>query len=228
MSYLDDFNNWKDEIENFPKEEVKLPNKPIDEYVASVNTLAIDANEDRAALEGAGMEVGLIDDLKTLSAALSYLQADWMSIFRAREGAVIDWREEAPGAFTFRDELLHHFSFAYRNRDDVKKKVARIREGDSQADMVQDLLELAVVGEKYPEPLQAINFDLSQLTEARGLSHRLSELLAAANGAADDGNQAKTLRDKAYSLLFQKESIVREYGRYVFWKDDDKRGRYYR
>ena len=34
--------------------------------------------------------------------------------------------------------------------DDVLKKVMRIREGGSNADMVQDLIELAVLGEKYP------------------------------------------------------------------------------
>ncbi|MCY1722314.1 hypothetical protein OU798_18315 [Prolixibacteraceae bacterium Z1-6] len=228
MSYIEDFEQWKDRIEAVPLNEVKLPNKPIDEYVLSVNTLAIDANEDREALGGAGMDVNLIDELTPLSSALSYLQAQWMSIFRAREEAVVEWNEQAPEAFKFRDELLHHFSFAYRNRDDVNKKVARIREGNSQADMVQDLLEIAVLGEKYPDPLNAIKFDLALLPEARTLSHSMSELLAAANGAADDGNQTKVLRDKAFTLLFQKDSIIREYGRYVFWKDEDRRSRYYR
>nr|WP_321356170.1 hypothetical protein [uncultured Draconibacterium sp.] len=228
MSYIEDFELWKEQIENFPSEELKTPNKPVKEYVVSVNTLAVDANEDREALAGAGMDVNLIDELTTLSGALSYLQAEWMSIFRAREDAVVEWKEQAPQAFIFRDELLHDFSFAYRNREDVRKKVARIREGDSQPDMVQDLLEIAVLGEKYPDPLSDIKFDLALLPQARTLSHSLSELLAAANGAADDGNATKTLRDKAYSLLFQKDSTIREYGRYVFWKDEDRLSRYYR
>ncbi|MCK3685164.1 hypothetical protein [Maribellus sp. YY47] len=228
MSYTEDFEQWKDAIANFPLEDVKLPNTPIDEYVVSVNTLAIDANEDRDVLAGAGMDVNLIDELTPLSGALSYLQAEWMGIFRARENAVVEWKEQSPPAFSFRDELLHDFSFAYRNREDVRKKVARIREGSSNADMVQDLLEIAVLGEKYPEPLESINFDRGKLSQARTLSHSLSELLAAANGAADDGNATKTLRDKAYSLLFQKDSTIREYGRYVFWKDEDRLSRYYR
>lgn len=228
MSYTEDFEQWKEQIENFPVKDVKLPNKPIDEYVVSVNTLAIEANEDRDVLAGAGMDVNLIDDLTSLSGALSYLQAEWMSIFRARENAVVDWKEQSPQAFAFRDELLHVFSFAYRNREDVRKKVARIREGSSNADMVQDLLEIAVLGEKYPDPLGEINFDLARLTVARTMSHGMSELLAAANGSADDGNATKIVRDKAYSLLFQKESTIREFGRYVFWKDEDRLSRYYR
>lgn len=226
MSYLEDFEQWKEQIESFPLEDVKLPNKPVDAYVARVEALAVDANEDREALVAAGLDGNLIDQLNPMCGALRYCQAQWMSVYRAREEATIAWQEQAPPAFTYRDELLHHFSFAYRERNDLQKKVMRIREGGSQADMVQDLLELAVLGEKYPEPLTAINFNIEELQQARTLSHSLSELLAAANGAADESNATKVLRDQAYSLLFQKESTIREYGRYVFWKDDDKRARY--
>ncbi|WP_299576265.1 hypothetical protein [uncultured Sunxiuqinia sp.] len=228
MSYQSDFELWKEQIENLPPEELKLPNQPIDDFVARVETLAVDANEDREVLAAAGMDVTLIDDLTPLSGALRYCQANWMSVFRAREEAEALWKEQAPQAFQFRDELLHHFSFAYRDYEDIQKKVMRIREGASQADMIQDLLELAVLGEKYPEPLNAINFDLAQLQEARTVSHTLSELLAAANGAADDSSETKVMRDKAYSLLDQKSSTIREFGRYVFWKNENKRKRYYK
>ena len=102
----------------------------------------------------------------------------------------------------------------------------RIREGASHTDMVQDLIELAVLGEKYPDPLTQISFDLSNLEAARSLSHTMSELLAASNGAAGDSSATKVTRDKAYSLLADKDGIIREYGRYVFWKDEDKKSKY--
>ena len=139
MSYSDDFEQWKENIENVPTKDVKLPNLPIDDFVASAETLAIDANEDRDDLAAVGLDVTLIDELTSLSGALRYCQANWMSIFRAREEARNQWQEQSPQAFEFRNELLHDFSFAYRNLDDVKKKVTRIREGGSNADMVQDL-----------------------------------------------------------------------------------------
>jgi len=226
MSYQDDFNVWKDQIESIPADDVKLPNQPIDDFVARTETLAIHASEDREALEGAGLDVDLIDQLTPLSGALRYCQAQWMSLFRAREDAKIEWSEQSPAAFDLRDMLLHHLSFAYRGNDNLLKKVMRIREGSSRADMVQDLIELAVLGENNPEPLNEINFDLDLLPQARVLSHTMSEVLAGANGADGDGNETKKLRDKAYTLLAQKDSTIREYGRYVFWKDDDKRDRY--
>ena len=86
---------------------------------------------------------------------------------------------------------------------------------------------MAVLGEKYPDSLAAIHFDMEKLSQARALSHNMSELLAASNGAAGEGNEAKILRDKAYTLLAEKVRIIRDYGQYVFWKDENKLKRYY-
>ncbi|QIA08529.1 hypothetical protein [Draconibacterium halophilum] len=226
MSYQEDFEQLSDEIQNVPMENVKTPNRPVDEIVERTETLAVDAAEDSEALAGGGLDVTLIPKLTTLSGALRYCQAEWMSEYRARKEARIQWNEESPQAFALRDELLHHYSFAYRNREDLLNKVTRIREGGSNADMVQDLVEAAILGEKNPEPLVAINFEMDLLPQARTVSHRMSELLAAVNGSGDESSETKVLRDKAFTLLNQVDSTIREYGRYVFWKDDDKRDRY--
>lgn len=226
MAYQDDFELWKAEIENLPPEEVRLPNVPIDEFVERTAALAVAANEDRDALAAAGMDTQVIDDLPTLGGALRYCQAEWMSIFRARQQAKADWIEQSPAAFALRDELLHHFSFAYRDDDNLSDKVLRIREGSSRTDMVQDLLEMAVLGKNNPEPLAKINFNNDLLTEAETTAHQMDQLLAAANGDEGDSNATKQLRDRAFTLLYNKDSVVREYGRYVFWKDEAKRNRY--
>lgn len=228
MSYFEDFQLWKEQIENLTPHEVKPPNQAVDEFVASTEALAIEANKDREVLTTAGMDPSLIDNLVTLSGALRYCEAQWKSEYLNRIEAQQEWQEKSPMAYEFKKDLLHHFSFAYRKDANIQKKVMRIREGTSHADMVQDLIELAVLGEKYPEPLTAINFDLDQLQAARRLSHSMSELLAAANGSLDESNGTKQLRDKAFTLLYRTDSAVREYGRYVFWKDEDKRKRYYR
>jgi len=228
MSFVDDFLLWKERIESVPGDQLKLPNQPVDDFAASVETLAINANEDRDTLSAAGLDVTIIDDLVPLSGALRHCQAIWMSEYRARQDAQKEWQAQSPAAYVMRDELLHHFAFAYRKDDNMHKKVMRIREGETNADMVQDLIELAVLGEKYPEPLVAINFDLTSLEQARTTSFTMSELLAAANGAAGESSANKLLRDQAFTLLSEKESTVREFGRYVFWKNEDKLADYYR
>jgi hypothetical protein len=228
MSYQEDFDAWKDEIENLSPESVKLPNLPIDEFAPGAEALAVEANKDREALATAGLDMALIDDLATLSGALRHCQAQWMSEYRAREEAQKEWQRQLPRGNEVRNELLHHFSFAYRSDGNLRKQLMRIREGRKHADMVQDLVELAFLGEKNPRPLTAINFDLAKLQQARKMSHDLAELLAASNSAAAGNSVSKQLRDKAFTLLFKKDSTIREYGRYVFWKDEARKSKYYK
>ncbi|TRX71445.1 hypothetical protein [Carboxylicivirga sp. M1479] len=226
MSYTEDFNTWKEEIETLPKKDVKLPNQPIDECTASAETLATEANKDRDALAEAGLDVTFIDDLIPLAGALRYCQAEWMSEYRARQAAQKEWLEQSPKAYELRDELLHHFSFAYRDESDLKKKVMRIREGGGHSDMIQDLVELASLGEKNPEPLTKISFDVATLQTARSTSHHMSELLADSNGSKDESSTNKVMRDKAFTLLYNRMIEIRECGRYVFWKNDERRVKY--
>ncbi|WP_421918555.1 hypothetical protein [Marinifilum sp.] len=51
----------------------------------------------------------------------------------------------------------------------------------------------------------------------------MSELLATANGDKDERSESKLLRDRAYTLLTNHMSTIREYGRYVFWKNEDRK-----
>ena len=72
MNYQDDFELWEEAIVNVPLNEIKTPTEPVKDFVARVETLAKDANEDREDLAGAGMDVQLIDDLTPLGGALRY------------------------------------------------------------------------------------------------------------------------------------------------------------
>lgn len=227
MSYQEDYSAWKEQIEALSQEETKLPNQPVDECAANAEALAKEADKDREALQKAGMDGTIIDDLTSLAGALRYCQAQWMSEYRARQEAQKEWQEQSPEAYELRNEMLHHFRFAYRKHPEVKKKVVRISEGSGHADMIQDLLELAVLGENYPEPLTAIGYDVALSQKARTTSRAMSELLAAANGSADATSGNKLNRDRAYTLLAAKVSMVREYGRYVFWRNEARREKYY-
>lgn len=226
MDYQNDFETWKEKIKALSLSKVKLPNQPIDKITASAETLAVESLKDREELAKAGLNVTFIDEIPSLSGATRYCQANWMSEYQARQEAQKEWLEQSPAAYDLRDEMLHHFSFAFRNNVAVKKKVMRIREGGGHADMIQDLLELAVLGEKNQDPLTKIGFDLTSLQNARATSHAMSELLAVSNGSKDESSPNKLLRDKAYTLLMDRVSSIRECGRYVFWKNEERRNKY--
>ncbi|MUP38129.1 hypothetical protein [Labilibaculum euxinus] len=54
----------------------------------------------------------------------------------------------------------------------------------------------------------------------------MSEFLAVSNGSKDESSPNKSLRDKAYTLLMERVSSIREFGSYVFWKNEERRNKY--
>lgn len=226
MTYVLDAEQWNEAVNAVTKDEIKLPDRPIDIKATQAETLMVSATEDQEALEGAGLDWTYVEDLATLPGALRYFQAEWMSEYRARKESQKDWNEQSPAAYELRSEMLHHFSFAYRDDFDLNTKVVRIREGNSQADMVQDLLELAVLAENNPTPLAAINYDTLLNEQARSTSHNMAELLAQCNGSVNESSVAKLLRDKAFTLLDERMRKIREVGQYIFWRDAERKALY--
>ena len=121
---------------------------------------------------------------------------------------------------------MHHCSFGFREKPDLVRKVQIIREGGSNADMLQDLSDLNVLGKANLDLLKAIGFDMKKLTQAAGMSDDLSAVLALANGEDGNDDDAKELRDKAYTYMKQAIDEIRTTGQYVFWRDEDRKKGY--
>ncbi len=221
MQFEEEYLKWKDQIDNLAKENVKIPNRPIDVVTAYAETLCVEAAKDKDKLLAAGLNPNFIDEALSLSGALRYCQAVWMGDFMAKDGVQKDWRSELPDAYLLKKELLHHFKFAFRNMDDIQQKIKRIRQGSGHVDMIQDLLELSVLAEKYPEPLTKIGYDTELTTKARTVSNHMRELLAQVNGS-DATSAVKLTRDKAFTLLINRISEICKVGKYVFWNDPDR------
>jgi hypothetical protein len=109
--------------------------------------------------------------------------------------------------------------FAYRKQPDVKGRVQAIAEGSGDADMIQDLSDLAVHGKNNPGPLAEIKFDMKLLDEAASKSDELASLLATARGEKATDSEIKVARDQAYTYLKEAVDEVREFGQHVFWRD---------
>ena len=121
---------------------------------------------------------------------------------------------------------MHDFTFAYRKLPDLLAKVQTIREGNSNADMLQDHSDMSVLGKENPGPLNKIGFDITDLDRAAEVADELSAVLALANGEDGDDVDAKELRDKAYTFMKIAVDEIRSTGQYVFWRDDDRKKGY--
>ncbi len=154
--------------------------------------------------------------------AVRYIQSGWNSTRFTKEQAQKQFALLAPAVYDLRDRIVHSMLFAYRKVEDVKSRVQAIADGSGDADMIQDLSDLGVHGKNNPEPLVAINFDMNLLDEAEQKSDELASLLGVAHGEKAIDKGAKILRDKAYTFLKESVDEIRECGRYVFWRDEQR------
>lgn len=216
------FDNIKAQIEAIPETEVEAPNMPIDNFIQEAFDLYEWAKDHKKALVQAGLEAELLDTLSDRAAALRYAQSVWNKQRNSRKEAQKEWNIKSVEAREFKSDLEADFRFAFRKDERLISKVKKIEEGHSNADMIQDLQDLAVLGSDNKDLLKKISFDLSQLEKAATLSTELGQLLAQVNGDRAEGNVEKVLRDRVYVYAKKAISEIRDTGRYVFRKDKQK------
>ncbi len=222
MANIDDYNAKLAEIQAIPDDEVKDPGMPVDVALQEAENLHHWSLDDAEKLEVVGIESSMIEDLAVRAGACREAQSIWNKDYRSQQEAQKEWAEQAPLAYDFRDDLLATMRFAYRKDDALLSRVSAITEGSGHADMIQDLNDIAVLGRENPDLLTAIGFDLDQLDLAATRADELADLLAEANGDKADPNQSKIIRDKAYIYLKVLVDEIREAGKYVFRKDQNR------
>lgn len=200
-------------------EAIKTPYYPVSIYIQEAEDLHHWAQTDKAQLEAAGLANTLLDAMPVNAGALREAQSIWMRELKSIEEGERLWKERSPGAYDFRDQLLHTFRYAFRERADLLSLVDAIDEGTGHADLVQDLNDLAVLGKDNTYLLTTIGFDILLLDKAATDSDELASILAQANGDKSANNPAKIMRDRMYTLLKNQVDAVRACGKYVFWRD---------
>ena len=222
MTDQNDFDALKGIFENMDPAALKYPTMPMGIYLQEAADLHAWVLADRDALEAAGFDWTLVVELAVRIGAARHAQSIWTSLRFARAEAQREYKNLSPAGYDLRDTMVHHMLFAYRRVSDVLSRVQSIAEGTGDADMLQDLSDLAVLGRTYPKPLAAVKFDVSLFDEAETTCETLSPLLAQATSENAQDNEAKLNRDRAFTYLKEAVDEIREYGRYVFWRNENR------
>ncbi len=222
MSNQDDYQAKLATITAIVAEDTKSPAIPIDVYLQEAENLYHWSQDDQAQLTGAGLDWALVQDIPVRAGALREAQSLWFKERFTREEAEKQWNEQSPEGYDLRTRLLHSFRYAYRDAEDLLSRVSAIADGNTHADMIQDLNDIAVLGKENIVPLQAINFDVALLDEAATTADVLSDLLAQATTDREENSSARVIRDQAYSHLKEAVDAVRACGQYVFWRNDER------
>ena len=215
-------NEKLNELNPMTDQETGKPTIPVSVALQEAEDLYDWCNKDKDALLRAGLDWKLVEDMPVRTGALRLSQAKWSSEYKNYQDCQAEWKIVSPAAFNLRDELVHHFYLALNGNTAEYAKVKRIDEGSTNADMIQDLIDLSELGSKHTAELEAIGLDLKLLDEARAKSFALAELLAKVNGSYRETSPMLEIRNKAYTHLKEAVDEIRRVGQYVFWRNEAK------
>lgn len=219
MSNQEDYAAKLAAAQKLKPEELKQSYIPIGIAIQEAEDLCHWAKPDLEKLQAAGLNPELLEDLPVLAGALREAQSLWMRDVQLREAAEQEWAERSPLAFDTRDRMLHAFRYAFRKDAAILITIDAIAEGGGNADMVQDLNDLAVLGKQHSSEITAIGITVEEIEGLATLSDEMGALLARANGERESINASRDLRDRFYTLMKQVVDEVRDCGKYVFWRD---------
>jgi len=221
MSDQQDLIDRLDEIKAVLMEEIKQCDIPFGIYLHESENLHTRVSVDLPKLTAVGMDPILLTDLLAYTGATRTAQSNWEELNTVRDEAKKAWKAEWPAFIELREDLIENMDFAYRNDELLLKKLAVIKQGDSQADAVQDMANLSVLGKANLAPLEAIRFDVSLVDKAAEDADKMAGLLGAVNGHMYVNDETKVIRDQSFTLLKRVVDEIRKYGRFVFRKDEE-------
>ncbi len=223
MSTRDDFLAKRDVLNDIPDDDVDTARRmPIAAYIHEAEALSEWCREDGAAFKPLKDIWKLAKDIPVRAGALRELESMWRKERNTPEGAERRWKEESTALFEMRKGLLAAFRYAFREDKSLLRRVSDIAKGNTNAERLQNLNDLAVLGRANQDLLSGIGFDLAQLDEAAAKSDEMSEVLAIAVNQRKVVSETLKLRDKAYTHL--KEAVDEVYcaGRYLLRHNSER------
>jgi len=217
QNYLDSL----EEIKAVKQEDVKHCSMPVGMYIQETKSMIHVAKDDLPKLTPVGYAAEKLTKLEVYVGALVVSQSTWETVVTVKREAQKRWKLDAPAMFELISDLFENMRFAYRNNEELQGILDEISEGDSNADAIMDLARLGTLGNNNSGPLTDIGFDIEKCNTALSESERMGALLAEVNGSMYDDDETKVIRDKAYTLTKHYVDELKEYGKFVFRKDEE-------
>lgn len=220
MSNFEDYNKKIDVIKAITDDQIKVPHHiPVVVYIQESEYLYSWCQYDKEELMAKGLDWKVVEDLPVRCGALREAESKWSMQQEQRRTSAKIWPREVSKGYNLRNELIHHFNYAFQDSPSLIAKVKKLVKGTTHAHMIQNLNDLSVLGRSNRELLRKIGFDFTLLDLAEQKSDELYTKKGAASWDGKDYLEAKKIRDQAYTHLKEAVDYIRKHGKYVFWKN---------
>jgi len=223
MSNLDDYNVKLETIKAIPDNSVLYPsNIPVEVYMQEAEDLFHWATPDTEKLLQAGLPEYFLNDLPIRTGACREAHSLWKNKRDSKDDQSARWDIESHKAHELHSDLIRAFNRAFRKRSDLLNSVSKIPDGNKQANLIQELNDLAVLGNANRELLQTIHFDMELLEQSSTMADELANLLAMVHSSKSGKKEAFLIRNKAFTHLKEAVDEVQDAGKYAFCKDENR------
>jgi len=205
-----------DDLKNLPLNRVKVCTIPIGIYLQEAENLHTRLLIDKPLLEAVGLPADISPILLNRIELLRTAESHWQEHANQREQAMQSWKEAAVVMHAFYRNLLDQMAFAFRKKPELLSRVTHMKQARSHAAIIQNILNLSVLGHAHQQALIAINFDLNLLDQAASMADRNAGLHGKANAFRNGYSEGRKIRDRAYTILKEVVDEVRQYGKFVF------------
>jgi hypothetical protein len=220
MSENEDYNKKIEDIKNITDDQIKVPHHvPVGIYIMEAQCLYSWCQDDKKELKAKRLDWTVVQELPVRCGALSKAESKWKLAQKLRSRAEKFWVRESSKGYALRDELIHHFNYAFRDESSLIGWVREIAGRLNHSGMIRGLKELSALGKSNQELLTNIGFDLTLLDLASRTADYLDSKYEAGSWKSEDYLEAKKIRNQAFTHLKEAVDYIREYGRYVFWKN---------
>ncbi|MGQ1910954.1 hypothetical protein ACT3CE_14345 [Marinifilum sp. RC60d5] len=214
------------EIKSITTENIIEPTIPVSTYLQDAENLVLWTKDDLNELARVGIRQQHIDELIVRIDICRKVQTCWIHSKETQSELDKNWKKELQTGKDLYRELLHYFTYAFRNDEKLSKTLKRNKKANSHASLIQTLSNLRVLGDANKDLLEKISFDFQLLTKASDLSNRLGILAGKCHANNWNIKENKRFRDKTYTYLKLCIDEIRDAGKFVF-RDNKKRLRGY-
>lgn len=229
MSAQEAYDRLLPTLQSYKKRRVQKPNYPVDKILAEAKKVCHISKEDKKKLVNAGLNPEVIDTFEERIDAFTIASARYVVLMDEQNDKLDNkYQKLEESAKELRRNIIHAFRFAYRDNKSAINSLGRISKGRSRMDMIFDFVSLIKLAEVHPEELNTINFDLSLMEKANFYHKKLNELVAKLTVSPKEISEVKKIRNNAYDYMNESLQLIKEYGQFVFWKDEERKSLYKR
>jgi hypothetical protein len=220
---LDDLMEARPVFEKFPEQKIVATGMPLRHYAQEAVMAYHRFVKDKDALITGGMDFSIVEKLEVNIGASRQLASEASTTTLPSSSKQKEWEIAKEEAELLAYDIKEATLYAFRSRVDLTAKIHFIyNEGGSNADQIQDLNDLAVIGKANRELMEAVGYDMANFDRAAELSKIMAELLALATLDKSTSPALRILRDKAFTVVKTTIDELNLLARFVFRSDKAK------